>query len=392
MKKIFVALMASLMLVACQSDSVKRAELAYIQINLQNGGFQNIIVEKITPKEIVVIDSVTCDKNGNALIRLIPNDEEMLLLQFSNNHSFIPLIVNKNTTTTVTADFRNIESTFCITDGFESEHITHYFRHLFRDKKLSDSLAEVLNEATISPDFSKIREATISMYNEIYHNHKSFADSMIRNYPAALSNLFILNQSIGKQRLFEMTTDSSLYFLVDDSLTNRYPSNEHVLRNHEIVGNYRTALVVKKMAQQRLSSGNKAPDFILKDIHGQDFSLNSLRGKDVLIIFWASWDGKFRNDLSMLKTMYKDYKNSGFEIVAVSMDEKEKLWKNAVEHQQVSWINVADLKGVHSPLVRMYNLGNELPEYYLIDKEGIIIAQHPSMVEIDDVLYQQRKH
>lgn len=387
-KHLFFLCIIACLFSACQNDTVKRAELAHIQLSLQNGADQKVIIERIEATEIVTIDSVICDASGKASIRIEPEDVDMLILQFAN-HAFIPLIAEKNSHISVTADYNDINATFSITDGYESDIITAYFRQLFRSQKQADSLGVVLNNATASPDFESTRSQLIQSFENLFIIHKHFADSVIRRHPSALSNLFILNQNIGRQRIFDISTDSSLFFLVDDSLTKRFPQNAHVLKNHERVNDFRKTLLVQQLAAQRLSVGHQAPDFSLTDIDGKAFTLSQLQGKIVLIAFWASWDGKFRNDLEMLKIMYNDYKKRGFEIVAVSMDEKDNFWKNAVDAQKVSWINVSDLKNIHSPLIQLYNLDENLPVFYLVDAKGFIIAQNPSMREIDDLLYEK---
>lgn len=387
-KKLLTLCMLVCILSACFNNSVKRAELAVIQLTLQNGANQKVIIERIDPTEIVTIDSAICDQSGKATIRIEPNDIDMLILQFSD-HSFIPLIIEKNSHTVVSADFNNIGTSFNISEGFESEVINPYFRHLFNTKAQSDSLAFALNNATTNSDYEKTRSILIQKFDDLFNAHKHFSDSLIRRRPSALSNLFILNQNIGKQRIFEIQNDSSVFFLVDDSLINHFPKNEHVIKNHERVNDFRKTIVIQQLAEQRLSVGNQSPDFSLVDINGKVVTLNQFRGKTVLIAFWASWDGKFKNDLEILKIMYNDYKKKGFEIVAVSMDEKENFWKNAVASQKVSWINVSDLKNVHSPLIQLFNLNDDLPIFYLVDEKGIILAQKPSLREIDDILYSK---
>lgn len=389
MFKHFTSIFILLLCFTACNDHVKRAEVANINLTLENGASQKIIIERIDPTEIVVVDSVVCDKNGAVLIRLFPKSQEMYLLRFID-HSFIPLIVQKNSSTNISANFNNIGETFFISEGIESKQITRYFRRLFHDQRISDSLAMVLNRAATS-DFEKTRTELYNLYNNLYDNHKIFAEDLIHNNPSALSNLFILNQNIGQQRIFDIQNDSSLFFLVDDSLLCTFPQNEHVLKNHERIGQFRTSIIVKELAKQRLNPGNKAPDLLLTDINGTNHSLNALSGKTVLIAFWASWDGNFKNDIQILKILYNDYKKKGFEIMAISMDEKEEFWKNAVKAQKAPWINASDLKNVHSPLIKMYNLDENLPIYYLIDEKGIIIAQDPTLIELDNLLYEKYK-
>jgi peroxiredoxin len=175
--------------------------------------------------------------------------------------------------------------------------------------------------------------------------------------------------------------------LIDRNLFGRLPDNPHVIKFHEEVAAYKQELAVKQLAAQRLAPGNKAPDFSLFYLSGKWITLSDFHDKIVLLSFWASWEKGTPNNLEMLKIMYDDYKGKGVEFIAVSMDKDETIWKELVKKQRVKWLNVSDLKSSASPLIQLYNLPEKLPVYYLIGHDGIILAQHPSMMEIDELLY-----
>ncbi|MCL2042088.1 MAG: TlpA family protein disulfide reductase [Bacteroidales bacterium] len=371
----------------CQCNSqAHQAEPANLELRFDNCASEKIIVERITPDDIIKTDSITLDKNGNGLLRLFPETEEFVLLRFPSN-DFIPLVISKNTLFKVTADCHNIGQTFNIEGNTEAEALTVYFRRLFRDMAVSDSLGERLRMYKETSQFSAVQQEVMTQYELLYAQHKQFAFSLLDAAPDNLANLLILNQNIGNQRVFEMQTDTSLYFLIDRSLFGRFPENPHVVKFHEEVSTHKQELAIKQLAAQRLAPGNKAPDFSLPDISGRWLSLSDFQDKTVLLSFWASWENGTPNNLEMLKIMYDDYKDKGVEFIAVSMDNDETIWKNIVRQQKTKWLNVSDLKSSASPLIQLYNLPEKLPVYYLIGKDGVILAQYPSMMEIDEILY-----
>ena len=119
-----------------------------------------------------------------------------------------------------------------------------------------------------------------------------------------------------------------------------------------------------------------APDFTLTTPEGKALALSSLRGKVVLIDFWASWCGPCRKENPNLVKLYEKYKNKGFTILSVSLDDKEAAWKAAIEQDGLVWPNhVSDLKGWQSPMTKakVYRF-NAIPHTVLVSKDGKILG------------------
>ena len=121
--------------------------------------------------------------------------------------------------------------------------------------------------------------------------------------------------------------------------------------------------------------GSIAPDIILKNADGKEIKLSSLRGKYVLIDFWASWCRPCRGESANLVKMYKKYNKSGFEIYSVSLDEKKEDWVGAIKKDGLSaWTHVSDLQYWNSAAAKQYKV-TSIPYTLLLDKEGKIIAK-----------------
>ncbi len=138
-------------------------------------------------------------------------------------------------------------------------------------------------------------------------------------------------------------------------------------------------------ARKRVAPGRPAPDFTLKDISGEDFSLSSLRGRYVLIDFWASWCVPCREGMPGLKDLYTKYHDKGLEMVGIANDTDETNWKKAIEKDGTSWIQLIDEfpeKGRPSRVSTDYAV-HYIPAFFLIDKEGNIIGkmEHEQLAE-----------
>ena len=135
-----------------------------------------------------------------------------------------------------------------------------------------------------------------------------------------------------------------------------------------------------KLAEDKLNSmrgatvGYPAINFTLPDINGKNVSLSSYKGKYVLVDFWASWCGPCRGENPAVVAAYQKYKDKGFDILGVSLDQNKDKWKQAIEKDKLTWVHVSDLKGWQCEVAQKYGV-TSIPFNVLLDKDGKIIAK-----------------
>lgn len=135
-----------------------------------------------------------------------------------------------------------------------------------------------------------------------------------------------------------------------------------------------TELLEDKVARfSRVAIGQPYVNFVSQDVNGHRVSLSSVKGKYVLIDFWASWCGPCRRENPHLVKLYNRYRKNGFEIMGVSLDKRSSRWISAIEKDQLSWTQVSDLKGYLGDAPMLYNV-SAIPSNVLLDSEGKIIA------------------
>jgi peroxiredoxin len=119
--------------------------------------------------------------------------------------------------------------------------------------------------------------------------------------------------------------------------------------------------------------GKPAPVFTQNDVNGKPVSLSDLKGKYVLVEFWASWCAPCRAGNPNLRKQYELYKDKGFEIISVSLDNVKEKWVDAIAKDGLPWIQVSDLKGWNNAVGRLYGV-RAVPQSFLLDKDGKIIG------------------
>ncbi len=137
--------------------------------------------------------------------------------------------------------------------------------------------------------------------------------------------------------------------------------------------------------RKKVIIGAVAPDFAFNDTGGNPIALSSLRGKILLVDFWASWCRPCRIENPDIVKIYHQYKDKGFDILGVSLDYKKEEWLDAIEKDGLTWHHVSDLKGKRSEAVRLFRI-NAIPYNLLLDAEGRIIARNLHGVALENKL------
>ncbi|OFY71193.1 MAG: hypothetical protein A3G23_10465 [Bacteroidetes bacterium RIFCSPLOWO2_12_FULL_37_12] len=122
--------------------------------------------------------------------------------------------------------------------------------------------------------------------------------------------------------------------------------------------------------------GGKAPEITMQGVDGKNLSLSSLKGKVVLIDFWASWCGPCRKENPVVVQAYQKFKNKKFDIFSVSLDNLKENWLSAIVKDKLVWKNhVSDLKGWQNKAAKDYGVTG-IPTNFLINENGIIIGKN----------------
>ena len=145
-----------------------------------------------------------------------------------------------------------------------------------------------------------------------------------------------------------------------------------------------------KYATELVKAGTHAPDFKMKTIDGKTFKLSQLKGKTVVLDFWASWCPDCRKDAPEVVRMYKEYAPQGIEFVGVSMDTDMEAWRKACEQFGITYTQVSELKKFkETDIAKAYGV-KWIPSMVVVDKEGKVALSTVLSYKVDKYLKELR--
>lgn len=242
-------------------------------------------------------------------------------------------------------------------------------------KKL-DSLNRVYQQYLDNRNIVNIRNLLEMTYQRFIDEQREFNIMFIQQYPASFASLLALYQQIDSKTYILYKEEDFKYFAkVDSNLYQKYPTAPYVLSLHANVANMRTQQSRAKLQKMLSDLGAKAPEIALPSPKGDTIRLSSIKGKYVLVDFWASWCAPCREENPNLVKLYQKYKSKDFEIFQVSLDKTRDAWIKAIKDDKLNWIHVSDLKYWDSPIAKTYNV-ESIPSSFLLDKDGSIMAKN----------------
>lgn len=343
---------------------------------IDNGKDKTLILERIDLAQNVVVDSVKLNDNGRFSFKGKRLGEPTFFRLRFDSKNFITLLADSSEHIEIVANTPNLEDSYTVKNSLGSNFIKILNRKLKLTRQTLDSLTNLYG--TLAVD-DRVRKTMIEReYLEALNDHKKFIGSFVMQNPRSFASYYALFQEMagGTMVMNVFDKNDQVYFsTLATSLNLFYPESERVKHLYQYVLQVKTIQKREENIQQLLSTAQSSiPEINETTPDGNSVSLKSQQGKIVLLSFWASWDAASRKENKNLKRLYDKYKAKGFEIYQVSLDQSKILWENAIEQDQLSWINVSDLQRNGAPAARAYNV-RSIPANYLISRDGDIIGK-----------------
>lgn len=322
-----------------------------------------IVVKLLDVNKFNVLDTVSTDAGGHFSYKMdIEKGQPQFVYLFYRDTRIASLLLEKGDRVRVDSDTTGV---FTVSGSDESLKLAQVEKDFSEFSTSFTALAARLDAADpASDEASELRREMGRSYTEYYRSRVKY----VMENPYSLTVVPVFYQTIGSLPVFGQDTDAIHFRNISDSLQTVYPDSKYV-RALKSEADRRSKLLELRVRLQGAEQVN-FPDIELSDVNARKVKLSEVDSKVVMLHFWTSTDAMQKMfNLDVLKPVYEDYHNKGFEIYQVALDTDKAGWARTVKDQGLEWINVCDVLGANSAAARMYNVQTLPVSFFLCDGE-----------------------
>ena len=361
MRNLFILIAAAISFASCgNSNSISGV--------ITGAEGKTIYLESLSDSKVLPIDSTVVGSDGSFSLKSHNNLPLDFYRIYFKEGNFLQLITDSSEHVEITAEFAKLDN--AKVEG--SLQTVEYMDVVKKWEPIMEKLVEARQQLDLpsndpSLDSSQWVAKWTAQFNSAQKEANAFVKGWLEKHSASLLAISIVQN-------LDPRFDFIWYqrVLTDTKPTCRNLAAYKTLE--KLVGQIKNASSSSAASNSNIAVGKMAPEITLPTLNGETKALSSLRGKVVLLDFWASWCGPCRKENPNVVAVYNKYSSKGFDVFSVSLDENKTAWEAAIKKDGLLWKNhVSDLGGWRSAVVPLYEI-ESIPFPVLIDKEGKIVA------------------
>ncbi|MBR1514330.1 MAG: AhpC/TSA family protein [Bacteroidales bacterium] len=327
----------------------QKAKTFQVNVGLTNGNDKTVYLQKFVDNAPVTIDSAVITNDQAVLTAPIDDPQILYALKVKGKRGSMPFFAD-NKDVAFVGDMENPQAVEIMASESQAE-LEAYNDQLHDFDAQIKELYTVMQQAFLDND-SVMMDSLNTVGTALMEQQDSFRDDYIKSHPESFVTHYILDQvkqDYPLDQLKELMAGFSTESIYSKDL-NKYIAD-----------------------QERLEIGQPFIDFTLQTKDDENVTLSEVIGKNklTLVDFWASWCGPCRHENPVVKAAYEKYHELGFEVVGVSVDQDGDAWLQAVEEDQLPWMQVRDTENKVSQDYLIYYI----PSNFLFDQNGTMVAK-----------------
>ena len=341
---------------------------------LSSANAEKVYLSELGNESASKSDTVQLDAKGNFSFK--QKISQPTFYSLTVNDKAITLLAYPGEKITISGDARYLPLTYSVEGSEDSKHILHLSQRLEHTVFIGDSLDKTLKIYEGNRNYVNIqRQFQLSYLNEV-DSLRAYNIRFMEQNPRSMAVIYALYQQLAQDAyLFNDEEDIRYFRKADSAFYRRYPKVAMVNTLHANVIRMNEQYNALQLNRMFFMLGQDAPEVALPTPDNKQIKLSSLKGKYVLLDFWASWSAPCRTENINLLDIYNKYHHHGFEVFQVSLDQSRSSWERAIKEDGLSWINVSDLRYWDSDVVKLYGV-ETIPANFLIDQDGTIITKN----------------